>query len=205
MSPNQYNGVAFAVQHFPQLLSRHPQEIRAMIFAVPEDVSVQAKNNIEQGLKFAETTADAAEELFELNLKTGRAASADALKQLKALATAKDVQELASLQTSFAQANAEKLFGYSRAVYGWSAEAQGEISKLVEAQIAEVNRNMSAALDKAAKAAPSGSEFAFAAVKSAMSAANQAYDALTKVGKQVAEVTEATINTAPGAPRKKAA
>ena len=177
-----------------------------MIFAVPEDVSAQAKNNIEQALKFAETTADAAEELFELNLKTARAASADALKQLKAMATAKDVQELASLQTSFAQANAEKLFGYSRAVYGWSAEAQGEISKLVETQIAEVNKNVAAALDKAAKAAPSGSEFAFAAVKSAMSAANQAYDALTKVGKQVAEVTEATINTtAPGTPRKKAA
>jgi len=191
---------------FPPLLSRHPQEIRAMIFAVPEDVSAQAKNNIEQALKFAETTADAAEELFELNLKTARAASADALKQLKAMATAKDVQELASLQTSFAQANAEKLLGYSRAVYGWSAEAQGEISKLVETQIAEVNKNVAAALDKAAKAAPSGSEFAFAAVKSAMSAANQAYDALTKVGKQVAEVTEATINTtAPGTPRKKAA
>ena len=177
-----------------------------MIFAVPEDVSAQAKNNIEQALKFAETTADTAEELFELNLKTARAASADALKQLKAMATAKDVQELASLQTSFAQANAEKLFGYSRAVYGWSAEAQGEISKLVETQVAEVNKNVVAALDKAAKAAPSGSEFAFAAVKSAMSAANQAYDALSKVGKQVAEVTEATINTtAPGTPRKKAA
>jgi Phasin protein len=116
------------------------------------------------------------------------------------------VQGLASLQTSFAQANAEKLFGYSRAVYGWSAEAQGEISKLVETQIAEVNKNVAAALDKAAKAAPSGSEFAFAAVKSAMSAANQAYDALTKVGKQVAVVTEATIDTtAPGTPRKKAA
>ena len=177
-----------------------------MIFAVPEDVSAQAKNNIEQVLKFAETTADAAEELFELNLKTARAASADALKQLKAMATAKDVQELASLQTSFAQANAEKLFGYSRAVYGWSAEAQGEISKLVEAQIAEVNKNMAAAVDKAAKAAPSGSEFAFAAVKSAMTAANQAYDALTKAGRQVADMTEATINTAaPGTSRKKAA
>jgi hypothetical protein len=64
---------------------------------------------------------------------------------------------------------------------------------------------MAAALDKAAKAAPTGSEFAFAAVKSAMTAANQAYDALTKAGKQVADMTEATINSAPGTPRKKAA
>jgi phasin family protein len=176
-----------------------------MIFAVPEDVSAQAKNNIEQALKFAETTADAAEELFDLNLKTTKAASADAMTQIKALAAAKDVQELTSLQTSFAQANAEKLFGYGRAVYGWSAEAQGEISKLVEAQIAEVNKSMAAALDKAAKAAPSGSEFAFAAVKSAITAANQAYDALTKAGRQVADMTEATINTTPGTSRKKVA
>ena len=176
-----------------------------MMFAIPEEVGAQAKNNIEQALKFAETTAEAAEELFELNLKTAKAASVDAVKQIKALADAKDVQELASLQTSFAQSNAEKLFGYGRAVYGWTAVAQGEISKLVDAQIAEVNKTFAAALDKAAKSAPSGSEFAFAAVKSAMTAANQAYDALTKAGKQVADMTEATISAAPSASRKKAA
>jgi len=176
-----------------------------MIFAVPEDLSAQAKNNIEQALKFAESTADAAEEFFDLNLKTAKAASADAVKQIKALAAARDVQELTSLQTSFAQANAEKLLGYGRAVYGWSSEAQGEISRLVEAQIAEVNKSVAAALDKAAKAAPSGSEFAFAAVKSAITTANQAYDALTKAGRQVADMTEVSINTAAVASRNKKA
>src|SRR5215470_1464914 len=133
-----------------------------MMFATPEEVGAQTKNNIDHALKFAETTADAAEQLFDLNLKSAKAAGADALSQLKALATAKDVQELASLHTSFAQANAEKLFGYSRAVYGWSAEAQGEIGKLLEVQIAEINKTLAAAVDRAAKAAPSGSEFAFA-------------------------------------------
>ncbi|HTS54477.1 MAG TPA: phasin family protein [Burkholderiales bacterium] len=176
-----------------------------MMFTMPEEVGAQAKNNIEQALKFAETTAEAAEELFELNLKTARAASVDAVKQIKALAGAKDVQELASLQTSFAQANAEKLLGYGRAMYGWTAEAQGEMSRLLDAQIAEVNKTFAAALDKAAKSAPTGSEFAFAAVKSAMTAANQAYDALTKASKQVADMTEASISTAPSASRKKAA
>jgi len=176
-----------------------------MIFAVPEDFSAQAKNNLEQALKFAETTADAAEELFDLNLKTAKAASADAMKQIKALTAAKDVHELSSLQTSFAQANTEKLLGYGRAVYGWSAEAQGELGKLVEAQMAEINKSVAAALDKAAKSAPSGSEFAFAAVKSAITTANQAYDALTKAGRQVADMTEASISTAAGAARTKKA
>lgn len=176
-----------------------------MMFATPEEVGAQTKNNVEQALKFAETTADAAEELFDLNLKTAKAAGADALKQLKALAGARDVQELASLQTSFAQSNAEKLFGYGRAVYGWGAEAQAEITKLVDAHIAEVNKSFAAALDKAARSAPTGSEFAFAAVKSAITAANQAYDALTKAGKQVTEMTEATISATPNPSRKKVA
>jgi phasin family protein len=171
-----------------------------MMFATPEEVGAQTKNNIEQALRFAETTADAAEELFDLNLKTAKAAGADALKQLKALASARDVQELASLHTSFAQSNAEKVFGYGRAVYGWSAEAQAEIGKLVDAHIAEVNKTFAAALDKAAS-----SEFAFAAVKSAITAANQAYDALTKAGKQVSEMTEATMSATPNPSRKKAA
>jgi len=176
-----------------------------MIFAAPDELGAHAKNNVESALKFCETTAEAVEELFELNLKTLRAASADALKQIKALSAAKDVQELASLQTSFAQANAEKVFGYGQAVHGWSSEAQSEISKLIEAQIAEINKNLAAALDKAAKSAPSGSEFAFAAVKSAMTATNQAYDAFAKAGKQVSDMTEATLNTAQSASRKKAA
>ena len=176
-----------------------------MIFAVPEEVSAQTKNSIEHSLKFAETAAESAEQLLDLNLKTAKAAGGDAVKQIKALAGVKDVQELASLQTAFAQANAEKVAGYARAVYGWATEAQSEVSKLVETQVAEINKTFSAALDKAAKSAPSGSEFAFAAVKSAMSAANQAYDALTKAGKQVADITEATISTTPGTTRKKTA
>jgi phasin family protein len=176
-----------------------------MIFAVPEEVSAQTKTNIEHTLKFAETAADTAEQLFDLNLKAAKAAGGDVVKQIKALSGAKDIQELTALQTAFAQSNAEKVAGYGRAVYGWVSEVQGEVNKLVETQIAEMNKSFAAALDKAAKSAPSGSEFAFAAVKSAMTATNQAYDALTKAGKQVADITEATINAAPAAPRKKAA
>lgn len=176
-----------------------------MVFVLPEDVNAQTKVHIEQALKLAETTADSAEHLFDLNIKTAKAAGADAVNQIKALAAAKDVQELTSLQTSFAQANAEKMTGYLRAIYGWTTEAQGELGKVFETQVAEVNKTFAAALDKAAKSAPAGSEIAFAAAKSALTAANQAYDAMTKVGKQVADMTEASINATPAVSRKKAA
>ena len=112
------------------------------------------------------------------------------------------------MQASFAQANAEKAIGYAKAVYGWATETQGEVSKLVETPVAEINKNVVDAIDRAAKSAPTGSEFAFAALKSALTAANQAYDVMSKAGKQVAAYTENALSTAASAAaatRKRAA
>src|SRR5690242_14252264 len=167
-----------------------------MLFNLPEDVSSQAKSNVEQALRFTETAADATEKLFELNVRTVKAASADVVSQIKALTSVKDVQELASLQSAFAQANAEKAMGYARAVFGWATETQSQVSKLVESQVAEINKNVAEVVDRAAKSAPTGSEFAFAAIKSALTAANQAYDVLSRAGKQVAAYTETSMSQA---------
>jgi len=166
-----------------------------MLFNVPEDVASQTKANFEQALRFTETATQASEKLFELNVQTAKAAGADVVSQIKALTSVKDVQELTALQTTFAQSNAEKVAGYARAVYGWATETQSEVSKLFETQVAELNKNIVETIDRAAKSAPTGSEFAFAALKSALTAANQAYDVMSKAGKQVASYTETTLAT----------
>jgi phasin family protein len=174
------------------------------MFAVNEDFSTYQRTNLDSLLKYSDAATEAAEQWFELNARTAKAGVAEALKQVRALATAKDVQELTSLQTGFSQANAEKLLGFARAVYGWATETQGELTKLAEAQIAEINRSLAAAVDKAAKSAPTGSEFAFAAIKQAMSATNQALDAVSKASKQVGDIAEATVSaTTGGLPAKK--
>jgi phasin family protein len=177
------------------------------MIAVPEDFTTYQKTAIENLVKFADTWSNAAEQLFDLNVKSAKAGSQEALKQVRALASAKDVQELFNLQSTFAQENAEKTAGFARALYSWGTETQGEISKLVDLQMVEINRSFAAAIEKAAKAAPSGSEFAFAAVKQAVGAANQAYDAITKASKQVAEMTETTVTATANAvsPAKKKA
>jgi len=174
------------------------------MFAVNEDFSAYQKANLDSLLKYSDAATEAAEQWFELNAKTAKAGVAEALKQVRALATAKDVQELTSLQTGFSQANAEKLLGFARAVYGWASETQGGLTKLAETQITEINRSLAATVDKAAKSAPSGSEFAFAAIKQAMSATNQALDAVSKASKQVGDIADATVSATTGAlPAKK--
>ena len=164
------------------------------MFTVPEDLSAYQKTSLDGLLKLADATVASTEQWFNLNLQSAKAGTTEILRQARALAAAKDVQELSSLQSSFSQANAEKAAGYARALYGWMTETQTELSRALDSQITEANRALATAVDKAAKAAPGGSEFAFAAFKQAMTAANQAYDAMTKAGKQVADMTEATVN-----------
>jgi phasin family protein len=178
------------------------------MFTVPEQVMTSQKDNLETFLQFAGITANAAEKLIELNLRTAKAMFADAAKNAKALSEIKDAQELAYFQSGWTQPVAEKLATYMKTTYGVVSETQSELSKFFEVKVGEMNKNFVTALDKAAKNAPAGSEGAVAAVKSAFSAANQAYDALSKATKQVTEVTEATIAAATNVPttaKKKAA
>ena len=117
----------------------------------------------------------------------------------KALLAAKDVQELVSLQASLAQPIVEKAVAYARSVYEITSQSQEEMGKVFEGQVAEINKGVASALDKAAKSAPAGSDVAVAAVKSAIAAANSAYDSMSKAAKQVAEIAEANVAAATNA------
>ena len=109
------------------------------------------------------------------------------------------MQELVNLQAALAQPLVEKAVAYNRSVYEIASQSQEEFSKMFEAQVAELNKNLAAALDKAAKSAPAGSDVAVAAVKSAIAAANSAYDSVSKAAKQVAEIAEANVAAATNA------
>jgi hypothetical protein len=77
---------------------------------------------------------------------------------------------------------------------------------VVEAQVSELNKNLTLALDEAVKTAPAGSDLAVNALRSAIAAANTAYDSMTKAAKQAGEITEANIAAATAAvtPKKAA-
>jgi phasin family protein len=163
------------------------------VYNVPEHLIATNKENLETMVEFIGITAAGAEKLFDLQLKTAKAVFADTVTHAKTIVAAKDVQELAEIQSSAIQPAAEKTAAYGRHAYGVVAETQTELSRFFEVRFAEMNKNLTTALDKAVKSAPAGSDVAIAAVKSALAAANQAYDAFSKASKQVAEATEATL------------
>jgi len=169
------------------------------MFATPEQFASTNKSNVEAALTLANTAFASAERLAALNLNTARSLLEDSVSSAKALLGVKDIQGFMSLQSTLAQPAVEKAVAYSRSVYEIATQTQEEVSKIVEAQFAETNRNVASALDKAAKNAPAGSDVAVAAVKSAIAAANSAYDSMTKAVKQVAEITEANVAAATNA------
>ena len=162
----------------------------------PEQIQATNKTAVEAMLSLASSQFAAIEKLANLNASAIRAAFEDTMSNARALAGAKDVQELVSLQSTFAQPAMEKAIAYSKSVYEVATQANADLSKATEKRIAEWNENFVSLLDKAVKNAPAGSDVAVTAVKQMLAAANSAYDNFTKVTKQATEIAEANVAAA---------
>lgn len=166
------------------------------MYVTPEQIQAANKANVEAFLAVANAQFSAFEKLATLYAGAVKTTFEDSIANTRALLGAKDVQELATLQNSFAQPTVEKALAYSKSVYEVATGANAEFSKVAERRVAEWNENFVTMLDKVSKNAPAGSDVAVAAVKSMLAAANSAYDNLTKVAKQATEIAEANVAAA---------
>lgn len=166
------------------------------MYKAPEEFVALNRANMEVAMRFAGVALEGAERLIDLQLRATKSLFADSIESAKALGAVKDLQELATLKETLAQPALDKATAYAKSVYDVATETQTEFSKLVEEQVAEYQRQVTTTLDKIVKTAPAGSEAGIAAVKSALSAVNSAYDNLSKVGKQVAEATQSNFEAA---------
>ena len=151
------------------------------------------KSAVENMLSLTNTVFASAERLATLNLNTARSVVEDSVATTKSLFEIKDAQALVGLTPQLAQPGMEKVTAYSRGVYEIFTQTKDEVSKIVEAQVSELNGAFGTALDKLAKSGPAGSDVAVSAVKSAMAAANSAYGNFSKAAKHVAEMTETNL------------
>jgi len=166
------------------------------MYQTPEQLIALNKSNIDAAMRLAGVTLQSVEKLVDLQMETAKSALAESANSVRALSAIKDPQDLAALQGRVMQPSLDNVSTYARALYGVAASTQAELNKLIETQIADFNKSAITALDKAAANAPAGTEFAVAAMRSAVAGANQAFDNVSKVAKQFAEVTEANIATA---------
>jgi phasin family protein len=176
---------------------------------VPEHISAFGKAQVQTALRFVTLAAEGTEKLFDLQIKSSKAAFNEGVENAKALAEVKDFSELPTWTSSTFQPGVDKATAYARSLYEVVAGTQSEISAVLEAQIAGFSKDVVVALDAALKSAPAGSEPAAAAVKSVIGTANSVYESIAKAAKQLAEMTEANLTVAASqvgaATKKKAA
>lgn len=164
------------------------------MYQSPEQFMQLGKSSIEAALSVANITLQGAERLVGLQLKTAKEALDEGMRSAKALSDVKNVQDLIALQSTSTQPGIEKAIAYSRSLYEVASETQSQINKVLEDRMAKVGGEFVTAMDKAVKNAPAGSESALAAFKSAVAAASTAYETMTKVARDAADV--AVSNTA---------
>jgi phasin family protein len=163
------------------------------MYQTPEQFMAINKANMEAAMKFAGVALQGAERIFDLQVKATKSAIADSVESTKAIAAVKDVQQLAALKDTLAQPSIEKATAYAKSLYDVTAATQAEFGKLIEAQVSEYNKQVVATLDRMSRTAPAGSEVGIAALKSGIVAMNSAYDNISKVAKQFAEVSQSNL------------
>ncbi|MDI3381182.1 phasin family protein [Xenophilus aerolatus] len=152
------------------------------------------KANVEALFGLTTKAFEGVEKIVELNVQASKAALSEAAGTTQALLSAKDAQELLSLQASLMQPIAEKTAAYSRHLYEIAQGTTAEFTKAFEGKAAEAQQAFVGLVDSAAKNAPAGSETAVAMMKSAVAAANNAFESVQKAVKQASDVAEANFN-----------
>ncbi|WP_119965830.1 phasin family protein [Simplicispira lacusdiani] len=159
-----------------------------------EQILAAHKANIETLFGLTSKAFEGVEKLVELNVTASRAALTEAANHTQAVLSVKDVQELMALQAGLFQPLAEKTASYSRHLFDIASGTGGEFTKAVETKTAEAQKAFTSLVDTAAKNAPAGSETAVAVMKSAVSAANNAFESVQKAVKQATDAAEANFN-----------
>jgi phasin family protein len=166
-----------------------------MTLTVEQIVAAQ-KANAETLFGLTTKAFEGIEKLVSLNLTASHAALTESAEHVQAALSVKDAQELMALQAAMFQPLAEKAAAFSRHVYEISTGVSSEFSKVAEAKTAEMQKGVSTLVETASKNAPAGSDTAVAFVKSAVTAANNAFESVQKAVKQATDVAEANITAA---------
>jgi len=148
---------------------------------------------INQFSYFAQLSLANAERFAELSLGVARESVEQATLHAQALAGAKDVHEVIAINSTVVEPSLKRAYAYSRTAYETVADTNNEVKRVFEKQAAEYNRAAVAALEEAFKYAPAGSETVVENVKTAIAAAQSAYNNVAAINKQIYDTVEKSV------------
>lgn len=166
------------------------------MFNMNEQFAAANKSAVDASMRFAQLALESTERLMKLQVDAVRSTLEENVKTAKAVAEAKDLQELSAIQSKMAEGLVERATSYTREVYEVASQSQSKMAKLAEESLAAGNERVMGAIDTVLKSAPAGSDAAVSAFKSSMGVAAKAVESIAKAAQQVTNITEANIKAA---------
>ncbi len=163
------------------------------MFQTPDQLLQLQKAALDSMKALSVASFDGFEKLAALNLQAAKASFAEATATAETAIAAKDPKALVEIAQSNVQPAADKATAYAKHVYEIAQQTNADIAAIFEKQLASSNKQLHAVIDAYAKNAPAGTEGVTTFVKSAVAAANTAFDQVTKASKQVADYAEANL------------
>lgn len=147
--------------------------------------------------ELAQIALDSTEQTLQLNLKAARGyLEASQGQDLDGF------QDWGRFQSSLTESLLTSGSQYASSLYGIAAKTREALGHLGENHRAGLSKSVGHLLEKAEKSAPAGAELGIVAVRSALSAANSAFDTWNQAGQRAAAFTEAQVAAVSGATAK---
>lgn len=174
------------------------------MYLTPEQLVAAQKANVQSLVAASQTAYGGLEKLLDLNLQVLKATLDESASKTQEALELKDIQDAVAFATSLAQPNAEKALSYTRHVADIVSATGAEFARMGEEQMAISQKKAAELIEQIAKNAPAGSESLVAALRSAFTASNSAYDTWFKASKQVTDLMQANLAAAANATFKAA-
>ena len=147
---------------------------------------------IDQFSYFARLSLANIEKFAEMGLEAARDSVVRGASHAQSLSSARDVHEVIAINSAALEPALKRAYAYSRSAFEQAAQTNDTVKRALEKQTAELSRTSLAALEEAFKYAPAGSESVVGNVKSALAAAQSAYDNLAAINMQIYDTLERT-------------
>lgn len=133
------------------------------------------------------------EKIAQLNLETSKNSLERHHEHAHSLLSNKDIKDLSKLHNNALQDLAEKAAAYNHDLFGIAVGLGNEFGELIEAQMADAQKQFVAAVEATMKNVPQGAEPVMEAVKNALTTANEAMNSVQNVVKQATESTQTKL------------
>ena len=160
--------------------------------ALNHDITESGKASMDAFFSMAEHAFQGFEKLSALNLQVVKTSLTEFAETAQSMLTVQSPQELFTLQTALLQSIPHKAAAYGRQFSEILTAATGEQRAAAEARIADIQSKFLEAINGALRNVP-GSGNTVDLMKAAVSAANDAYEGVNRMSRQVGEAVDANI------------